>query len=339
MPYVPSRRGWPESAVAEPGESTSSLPADHPAPPAKSPRRPRRRLRILLGLNALVALVYGFSQLDPSTAKMLGPTGEYVFDLLHAQVGLESISPAGKRLKAAARAMGGEAIFVESSHRYFGLFGAPEQFHVRLNQGPIGDAELADLVKNYGELIWALDLRNTRVSDQGLRHLQGLSSLQQLTLGNDAIRFQPPHPIPVSPITDAGLVHLKGLTQLMHLDLSGLPITDSGLDALTDLPQLVSLYLNRTKIKGEGLARLKSLRSLVLLYLDDGELTDSGASVLAGASSLQLLSVRGVPLTAKGLKGLTALPRLQQLDLTGCGLLDEEVESLKASVPGVKITR
>ncbi len=338
MADIPSRRTWADRVAAEPGQATSALPAGPSPRPAKPPRRPRWRLRILLAINALVAVLYAFSQLDPTTVKKLGPGGESVFDLLHPPLGLD-VSPTGQRLKAEVSAIGGQARIMERSRRYLDLFGSIEHFDVCINRPDFGDDALASLVKKYGDRIWALDLRDTHVSDQGLRHLEGLSQIRQLTLGNYDSRFRPSHANPVSPITDAGLVHLKGLTQLMHLDLSGLPITDSGLDTLKDLPQLAGLYLSRTRIKGQSLARLKSLPTLALIHLDGSELTDEGAGFLTGASSLQFLSVSGVPLTPKGLQALAGLPGLNQLDLTGCGLLDEEVRDIKMSKPGLKIIR
>jgi hypothetical protein len=325
MPEIPTRRTWRDRVAAEPDDAIPVVPADS-LPPARPPRRPRWRLRILLAFTVLLAVLYALSQLDPSTVKKLGPAGKYVFDLLHPGVEPEDISPAGKRLSAEVRAMGGDATFMERSHRFLGLFGSTERIHVRLNQREIGDAELAAVVKKYGDLIWGLDLRNTHVSDQGLRHLEGLSQIEQLTLGNEDSRFDPTRTIPVSPITDAGLVHLKGLKH-------------SGLDALNDLPQLGSLVLSRTKVKGQGLARLKSLPTLIMLYLDGSDLTDEGMGSLAGALDLQILSVCQVPLTSKGLQSLRGLPRLNQLDLTGCGLLDEEVRDLTVDRPSLKIMR
>jgi hypothetical protein len=331
--FLLGRRGMTEAL----DHGSTVVPTDRP--PAKPPRRPRWRLRILLALNAFVASLFVFSQLDPSTVKKLGPVGDYVFDLLRPSGEPEDVSPAGRRLNIDVRALGGEANFMGRTYGFLGLFGPSEQFHVRLNQTEVGDDELAALVKKHGDRIWGLDLRNTRITDQGLRHLKGLSQIEQLTLGNDDSRFSPSHAVPISPITDSGLVHLKGLTRLSNLNLSGLPITDSGLDALGDLPQLGGLYLSRTKIKGLGLGRLNSLPTLVLLYLDASDLTDEGISSLVGASNLQFLSVSRVPLTPKGLQSLQSLPRLNQLDLTGCGLLDEEVRDLKRSKPGLEIIR
>ena len=51
----------------------------------------------------------------------------------------------------------------------------------------------------------ALDLRRTRVTDDGLRAVAELSGLRYLLLGGDAV-------------TDAGLRHLEGMSGLRELD-------------------------------------------------------------------------------------------------------------------------
>ena len=58
-----------------------------------------------------------------------------------------------------------------------------------------------------------VDLRDTDVTDAGLKHLKGLSNLAWLNL--DRTR-----------ITDAGLEHLEGLTNLVFLSLQSPEITD-----------------------------------------------------------------------------------------------------------------
>ena len=58
----------------------------------------------------------------------------------------------------------------------------------------------------------------SRITDVGLVHLKGLTSLKELRLPKQ--------------ITDAGLVHLKGLTKLESLDLSRTKITDAGIAEL-----------------------------------------------------------------------------------------------------------
>ena len=62
-------------------------------------------------------------------------------------------------------------------------------------------------------------LHGPMVTDRGLVHLKGLTSLQSLTLFG-------------TQVTDAGLVHLKGLTSLQSLYLSGTKVTDAGVKEL-----------------------------------------------------------------------------------------------------------
>ena len=57
-------------------------------------------------------------------------------------------------------------------------------------------------------------LRHTQVSDAGLVHLKGLTSLQRLGLGD-------------TQVSDAGLVHLKGLTSLQRLNLARTQVSDA----------------------------------------------------------------------------------------------------------------
>lgn len=51
-----------------------------------------------------------------------------------------------------------------------------------------------------------------------LKHLEGLSGLRKLSLGDR--------------VTDAGLVHLRGMKQLRKLDLTNSRVTDDGKKAL-----------------------------------------------------------------------------------------------------------
>jgi hypothetical protein len=305
---------------------------------ANPPRRKRWRLRTLLAINVLLAALFVVSRLEPTQIKALGPTGQYVYDLINPPAVPET-SPFGQRLMADVKALGGQAQVMERSRRYLGLLGNTEQFFIGFTGAELDDKALERFVAQYGDRIWGLDLRHTKVTDDGLRHLEGLSQIQQLALGNDDPRFRLLVPRPISPITDAGLIHLKGLTRLMNLHLDGLPITDAGLDALKDLPTLGGLYLSRTKIKGPGLGRLKSLPNLAGLYLDQSEINDEGLSFLAGASNLYVLSINGVGLTGKGLNALKGLPRLMQLEVNGSGLLDEEVLDFSKSKPRLKIER
>ncbi len=301
-------------------------------------RRYGWRLRFLLGLNVLVLGLFIFSRLDLSQAKRFGSWGQSAYELFNPPA-IPELSATGRQLMADVKALGGEAQRIGRTPRVMGLFGGNDAFHVRLNGTELTDQGLKLLLQKYGNRIQGLDLRNTKVSDAGLKDVAGLANLHQLTLGNEDLRHFSQIHWPTSPITDAGLAHLRNMPQLMNLYLNGLPVTDSGLAAIANLPNLAGLYLCRTKVQGPGLSRLKSLPTLAVLSLDESQVTDAGLSHLAGASNLQFLSLTGVSLTAEGLKALALLPRLRQVDLTRCGLLDEEVDKFLSSKPGLKIER
>ncbi len=64
-------------------------------------------------------------------------------------------------------------------------------------------------------------LQAPNVTDAGLVHLKGLTSLQSLNLT-------------YTQVTDAGLVHLKGLTSLQRLGLRDSKVTDAGVKELRE---------------------------------------------------------------------------------------------------------
>jgi hypothetical protein len=314
------------------------MPRDPASQVVTSRRRSGWRLRILLGLNALLLGLFVLSRLDPTQLKLLGPWAESIHDRFDPPA-VPDWTESGRRLKAEVEALGGSVQRSQPSGGFLGLFGDPETFYVLLNGTQVHDEQFARLVQGHGDRIWGLDLRHTRISDEGLRHLKELPDLQQLVLGNDDPRFLLISPLPSSPITDAGLVHLRNLPSLTSLNLSGLPISDAGLEAIGNLPKLGWLDLSRTRVRGPGLSRLKWLPKLAALRLDGCEVTEAGLSQLAGASNLQSLSLSEVPLTCADLPPLKALPRLEQLEIRGCGLLDEDLEGLRMSKPRLKIER
>ncbi len=89
-----------------------------------------------------------------------------------------------------------------------------------------------------------VDLSGTNVTDAGLEHLKGLTSLQELYLDG-------------TEVTDAGLVHLKGLTSLRRLLLSDTKVTDAGLVHLKGLTSLQALNLRYTKVTDAGVKKLQ----------------------------------------------------------------------------------
>jgi hypothetical protein len=154
----------------------SAMPTDSLTQAANPPRRNRWRLRILLAINALLAVLFVVSRLEPTQIKTLGPAGQYVYDLINPPAVPET-SPLGKRLMADVKKLGGQANVMERSRRYLGLLGNTEQFFIGFTGAEFDDKALERLVGQYGDRIWGLDLRHTKVTDDGLRHLQGLSQI------------------------------------------------------------------------------------------------------------------------------------------------------------------
>ena len=86
-----------------------------------------------------------------------------------------------------------------------------------------------------------------------------------------------------SQVTDAGLKHLIGLKRLHALILSGTKITDVGLETVSSVNGLVGLELERTPVTDAGLEHLRGLVALKWLYLRDTKVTEAGVKRLQQA--------------------------------------------------------
>jgi hypothetical protein len=147
-----------------------------------------------------------------------------------------------------------------------------------------------------------LDLSGTEVTDAGLEHLKGLAKLRTLDLA-------------VTKVTDAGLVHLKGLTELQSLDVGGTRVTGAGLEHLKGLTKLQSLNLLWTRVTDAGLEHLKGLTKLRTLSLSETKVTDAGLDHLKGLTELHSLDLSNTAVADTGLKQVKELTKLQSLDL------------------------
>jgi hypothetical protein len=160
------------------------------------------------------------------------------------------------------------------------------------------------------------------MTDAGLGHLQGLTSLQALGLPQ---------------VTDADLVHLERLTSLEELGL-GTQVTDAGLVHLEGLTGLRSLTLYGTQVTDAGLVHLTGLKSLKYLDLRGTEVTDAGLAHLAGLTSLQVLKLDGTQVTDAGLVHLGGFTSLEELYI-GRTLTSEGFDKLRQALPNCSIVR
>jgi len=89
-----------------------------------------------------------------------------------------------------------------------------------------------------------LRVKSTRITDDGLQYLAGMTELKALELNDNNI-------------TDFGLIHLSGMAQLEEVDISFTKITDSGLHLFYGLPNLKSIGLKGLNLSQASLDELR----------------------------------------------------------------------------------
>lgn len=100
-----------------------------------------------------------------------------------------------------------------------------------------------DQLRRLGPHVLWLDLGDTAIDDDALKHLKPLGNLEKLDLGNTAI-------------SDAGLIHLLELKELRYLTLVRTQVSDAGLFRLSNLTKLERVYLWGSKATAQGGERL-----------------------------------------------------------------------------------
>jgi hypothetical protein len=162
-----------------------------------------------------------------------------------------------------------------------------------------------------------VDLRRTRITDAGLKELAKVRRLRHLELGD-------------TQVTGTGLRDLVPLTQLDTLRLERTPITDESLKDLAELPQIRSLSLEATDISDAGLKAVGTLKNLEALNLGQTKVTDAGVKELAGLVQLGWLGLYHTALTDAGLKEISKLPHLSNVMLNGTAVTDAGIKEFDA---------
>ncbi len=208
---------------------------------------------------------------------------------------------------------------------------------IRLATTRVSDDQLGEL-RGLSSLR-SLDLTQTRISDAGLARLRGHEGLQSLVLYDTKITdrgFE--HIATVSRleslsvglcgVAGPGLSHLESLSNLKTLSLANLEITDETLTPIRRLARLEKLELIDLKITDAALVHLRGLTRLRQLNLDANTITDLGLAHLAGLTSLEELSLQGTRVTDAGLVSLKALPKLKRLGHGGTKITDNGLSQL-----------
>lgn len=150
---------------------------------------------------------------------------------------------------------------------------------------PPGDEVLAAM--SQFPRIECIRLAGASISDDGLRHIRGLSRLKILDLSGTSI-------------SDSGLVHIAALTDLEELELSGTSISNTGLKFLRSLRQLKHLELWYTNVDDEGMSIVGDLENLEYLQLAKTHVGEAGLTKLGSLTKLHQL------LLSEDSKGKTA---------------------------------
>ena len=180
--------------------------------------------------------------------------------------------------------------------------------------------------RNPGKPVVGVSLFNTKVTDTGLEHLKGMTSLHILDLRS-------------TKVTDAGLVHLNGLKNLQNLVLANTQVTNTGLEHLKGMTSLTSLDLTDTEVTDAGLEHLKELTNMQVLGLNRTKVTDAGLMNLKGMTSLQVLVLASTEVTDAGLIHLKRLTNLKKLYLDRTKVTDAGVKDLQTALPKCRISK
>ena len=248
-----------------------------------------------------------------------------------SQAGPPGGDPVRDRIVALVGRLGGEVKFDEKAT------GRPI-VAIRLVTTRVTDDQLGDL-RGLSSLL-TLDLTQTRISDAGLARLQGHEGLRSLIAYDTRVSDRGLEHIATlsgleklllgsCDVSGPGLSHLASLRHLKALSLIELDLTDSGLVALANLAHLEELDLVGLKITDAGLAHVRGLSRLRRLALDGNEITDAGLAHLAGLTDLEELSLKGTRVTDAGLVALESLSHLRRLKHDGTKITAAGLDRLR----------
>jgi Leucine-rich repeat (LRR) protein len=209
----------------------------------------------------------------------------------------------------------------------FALLSADEAANLR--GAWVTDSDLPALTRQAG--LKRIDLSMTRISDQGLLQLKGLTGIEELNL-----RF-------AELITDEGMSAVKTWKQLKRIDLRATKITDTTLGYLGGLPNLESVDVGFAQVTDNGIELLTTLPKLKHLMMGGNKLTDTGLQALRLMPTLESLDISGpqrtdsglwsVSLTAKGIGAIASLSNLKELRIGGTSITAAGLEELRKGLP------
>jgi hypothetical protein len=140
--------------------------------------------------------------------------------------------------------------------------------------------------EDYFQTVVQVNLSKTSATDADLAILKNLPNLDCLNLS--------------SKITNEGLIHLQGVKNLKGLILEGVAIDDSGLSYLSNLTELRGLMLDSPKITDAGIKHLQRLTSLEQFCLIGSPITDASLKTIKKFKKLHFLGIVDSRITKDG---------------------------------------
>lgn len=230
------------------------------------------------------------------------------------------------RVPAALRRLVGDEFFQDFAQVSFVYDDSTGKRYDIANHTPADDV-LAKLTRLSG--LRVLLLQGTQATDEGLKHIGRISSLEELFIWD------------AENVSDAGVAYLEKLKNLKNIHLSKAKITDESLRVLARLPRIETLSLQQNHFSDDGLAYLRATPSLKRLYVGIGEnkITDEGMTHLSSLPNLELIDIQNSKVTDRGLEYLKNLPKLREIWAGSTQITAEGEKRIKEAIPTLKINR
>ena len=161
-----------------------------------------------------------------------------------------------------------------------------------------------------------LDLRETKITDAGLRHLEGLSQLQRLYLFHVSV-------------TDAGMESLAKLSQLNDLEVSNTKVSQSGLEKLKGLTHIRKLGLGTIAVSDAGLRHLEAWPQTPSDLPPIHQRERRRADTFHRIDPARSVDLHATHVTGTGLDVVKTLPHLSWMELGGPNVTNAALEHLK----------
>jgi hypothetical protein len=173
---------------------------------------------------------------------------------------------------------------------------------INLSDTAVSDAGLKELFETQSHPAMAeLWIRNTKVTDNGLKYVGRSKSLRLVEVGGTAI-------------SDAGLEHLAGSgLHKLYLETND-RITDAGMASVGKINSLCLLGLDSKRITDEGCTHLRGLKHIEQLFLCSDKFTNAAMQAVGGLTP-EILEIGGRNVNDDGLKFLKGNKKLARLFL------------------------